>query len=88
MPKVPVDYNKTIIYKLVHKDDVKNENIYVGSTTNFVQRKWDHATCCNGPLQKSHQQLKYQYIRENGGWKNWLMIEIEKYPCNIGSKFR
>ena len=21
-------------------------------------------------------------IRKNGGWENWCMIEIEKYPCN------
>ena len=21
-------------------------------------------------------------IRENEGWNNWSMIEIEKYPCN------
>jgi hypothetical protein len=25
---------------------------------------------------------KYITIRENGGWDNWGMIEIEKYPCN------
>ena len=21
-------------------------------------------------------------MRDNGGWQNWSMIEIEKYPCN------
>ena len=82
MPKVPVDYSKTCIYKLVHKDDVDNENIYIGSTTNFIQRKWDHATCCNRPNQHCYNTPKYQYIRANGGWKEWVMVEIEKYPCN------
>jgi hypothetical protein len=24
----------------------------------------------------------YQCIRDNGGWINWSMIEIEKYKCN------
>jgi len=23
----------------------------------------------------------YQFIRENGGWKNFIMVEIEKFPC-------
>jgi len=82
MPKVPIDYSKILIYKIVHKDDINNENVYVGSTTNFTQRKWDHATCCNSPNQLSYNTLKYRFIRENGGWDNWKMIEIEKYPCN------
>ena len=24
----------------------------------------------------------YNTIRNNEGWENWSMIEIEKYPCN------
>ena len=31
---------------------------------------------------KGYNHKKYQYIRENGGWENWSMILIEKYPCN------
>jgi hypothetical protein len=23
----------------------------------------------------------YSTIRDNGGWDNWSMVEIEKYPC-------
>jgi hypothetical protein len=23
----------------------------------------------------------YKTIRDNGGWENWSMFEIEKYPC-------
>jgi len=38
MPKVPTDYTKTIIYKLVHKEDYDNANVYIGSTTNFRQK--------------------------------------------------
>jgi len=26
MPKVPIDYSKTVIYKLVHKEDYDNAN--------------------------------------------------------------
>jgi hypothetical protein len=38
MPRLPIDYSKSIIYKIVCKDlDVKD--CYVGSTTNFTNRK-------------------------------------------------
>ena len=47
MPRLPTDYSKSIIYKLVHKDDVNNEIIYVGSTTKFTIRKYDHKKNCN-----------------------------------------
>lgn len=82
MPKNSIDYSRTIIYKLVHKDDIDNANIYVGSTTDFVVRKYNHKNCCHNQSRPEYNQKKYQYIRENGGWENWLMIEIEKYPCN------
>jgi len=82
MPKVPTDYTKTIIYKLVHKEDFDNANIYIGSTTNFRQRKGAHKNCCNNENDKKYNQKNYQSIRNNGGWNEWNMIEIEKYPCN------
>jgi len=46
MPKVPIDYSNTCIYKLVHFDDINDENIYIGSTTNMVQRKYRHHAGC------------------------------------------
>ena len=82
MPKVPTDYTKTIIYKLVHKEDFDNANIYIGSTTNFRQRKGQHKTACNNEKGDKYNQKNYQSIRDNGGWNEWNMIEIEKYPCN------
>jgi len=82
MPKVPTDYTKTIIYKLVHKEDYDNANIYIGSTTNFTKRKGQHKNCCNNENDKKYNQKNYQSIRDNGGWDEWNMIEIEKYPCN------
>ena len=39
MPKVPIDYSNTIIYKLVNKEDYDNANVYIGSTANFTQRR-------------------------------------------------
>ena len=82
MPRLPIDYSKITIYKIVHKDDIHNENVYVGSTTDFKRRKHAHKTCCNNPDSKEFNTPKYQFIRDNGGWNEWSMIEIEKYPCN------
>jgi predicted GIY-YIG superfamily endonuclease len=89
MPKTPIDYSKTIIYKLVHNEDYDNANIYIGSTTDFIKRKNHHKNNCNSEKSKDYNVKKYQYIRDNGGWNEWNMIEIEKYPeCNDGNEAR
>jgi hypothetical protein len=64
-------------YKIVSKDENIKE-IYIGKTTNFKNRIRRHKSNCNNE-NGSHYNLKvYQYIRENGGWDNFDMIEIEK----------
>ena len=88
MPKLPTDYSKTIIYKLVKNDDYDNVNIYIGSTTDFIRRKNNHKNCCNSEKRIGYNDKKYQYIRDNGGWDNWNMIEVEKYNCNDGNEAR
>lgn len=88
MPKVPIDYKNTIIYKIVHKDDYENTNIYIGSTTDFIRRKNNHKDCSQNLNKKSYNDKKYQYIRENGGWGDFNMVEVEKFPCNDGNEAR
>ena len=88
MPKIPIDYANTVIYKIVHKDDYENENIYIGTTTDFIRRKNNHKNCCNSDKRKGYTDAKYKYIRENGGWDNFNMIEVEKFPCNDGNEAR
>ena len=78
MPRVPVDYSKTIIYRIVCKDPTIKD-CYVGSTTDFKSRKSGHKTTCNNNKNKDYNVKVYQFIRENGGWNNWDMVEIEKY---------
>jgi predicted GIY-YIG superfamily endonuclease len=77
-----IDYSTTIIYKIIHKEDNENTNIYVGSTRNFLNRKYTHKSSCCNCRDKKYNQKKYTFIRENGGWSEWSMVEIEKYPCN------
>ena len=88
MPRTPIDYSKTIIYKLVKNDDYDNANVYIGSTTDFRKRKNNHKRSCNNEKHKEYNSKKYQYIRENGRWNEWNMIEIEKFACNDGNEAR
>ena len=75
------NYQKTIIYKIVCNDLNITDN-YVGHTTNWINRKSNHKYSCNNKDGKKYNQQNYQFIRNNGGWDNWSMIEICKYPCN------
>ena len=81
MPRLPIDYSKLIIYKIVC-NNLDITDCYVGSTTDFKTRKAGHKSNCNNEKANSYNFKVYQFIRENGGWSNWSMIEIEKYLCN------
>ena len=81
MPKTQVDYSNTIIYKICCKD-VSINDIYVGHTTNFTQRKQGHKMCCCNENSNNYNLYVYKFIRENGGWDNWSMIQIEECNCN------
>ena len=87
MPRTPIDFSKTIIYKIVHKEDPDNHESYVGHTTDFTNRKRGHKKTCNNQNDRHHLKV-YQYIRENGGWDDFIMLEIEKYPCNDANEAR
>ena len=75
-----VKYNQSIIYKLCCKDPSITD-IYIGSTTRFARRKSQHKSICNNTdtNNQSYNFYVYQFIRENNGFSNWDMIEIEKY---------
>jgi len=75
------DYSKVVIYVIKCLDEKITEE-YIGSTTDFIKRKYQHKSNCNNEKSKEYNQLKYKIIRENGGYDNWTMIELEKYPCN------
>ena len=75
------DYSKGLIYLIKHKDDINNENCYFGSTTNFKARKSLHKSQCNNVNNTAYNTEKYKYIRANGGWIDFIMLEIEKFSC-------
>lgn len=76
MPKKPIDYSNTIIYKIVC-NDLNIKDCYVGHTTDFRKRKNQHKSKCN----RNIDYKIYNFINQNGGWDNWDMVMIEKYSC-------
>jgi len=80
MPRKPVDYSKTIIYQICCLD-TSITDIYIGQTTDFINRKYGHKTACNNPNDPHYNYRLYQFIRNNGGWDNWKMVQIEEFPC-------
>jgi len=85
MPKKPIDYSNSSIYKLCCRDtDITD--CYVGSTTNFRTRKSQHKSSCNKENNRDYDRKVYQFIREHGGWENWDMILIEKVNVNDGNE--
>jgi hypothetical protein len=81
MPKIAIDYSKTIIYKLVC-NDLTITDLYVGHTTSFTKRKGKHKSNCNNENSKEYNYKVYQTIRANGGWDNWNMVQVEEHCCN------
>ena len=68
-----------IMYKICPKNtDLKY--CYIGQTTNFGNRQRQHLKNTVTKSDKKHYHLKhYVAIRENGGWDEWEMIEIEQF---------
>jgi len=74
MPKTSIDFSKTIIYKISKDDD-----FYVGSTTDFATRKSHHKSLTNNVNAKDYKLKLYQTIRDKGGWDSWEMTPLEEY---------
>ena len=80
MPKQKIAYSKTVIYRI----HCSNSNIlddYIGSTTDLTRKKQNHKKIYHNKTEKSHNDNIYKTIRNNGGWDNWKITELEKYPC-------
>ncbi len=78
MPRTPINYDNACIYQFEKEGIV----YYVGSTTNFTNRKSQHRCNTINPNNKKHNLPIYIFIRANGGWDAFKMILIENYKCN------
>lgn len=76
-----VNYKNALIYTIK-----TNDGIYVGSTTNFRDRKYCHKRCIYNENRKEYSCRVYENIRQNEGKYN---IEIFKmFPCNNNEELR
>ena len=75
-----VNYEKTWVYKIECKDPTV-KHTYVGHTTSSL-------SAIKSRIKKQLNQKKcgFLYIRENGGWDNWVLTKVEDFPCSNGEK--
>jgi GIY-YIG catalytic domain len=77
MPRTAIDYRKSCVYRIIWNHSTK----YVGSTTNFKNRKSGHKSNCSNKNCKEYNRPLYKFIRETGGWSDdWCMVLVEEYP--------
>ena len=70
-----LSYDNCVIYRIFCKDLTITAE-YIGHSKNVKRREDSHklnSTFLNYRL--------YKFIRNNGGWDNFLLEIIEKYPC-------
>jgi hypothetical protein len=53
-------------------------DFYIGLTRNFTRRKGEHKRACYNDIKLGNDTKLYRFIIENGGWKNWEMVPIDK----------
>lgn len=84
MPLKNIDYSNTIIYKICCKD-ISISQLYVGHTTDMRRRKYNHKSYCNNEKGEKYNLNVYQFIRDNGGFENFDMVEIERFQAVDGN---
>jgi len=77
-----------VIYKIYCKDETISD-CYVGSTDNFNKRCGEHISNCNNENSNSYNYKVYKYIRDHGGFDNFIIEEIiecdefNRYECEV-----
>jgi len=79
MPRKAINYSNSCVYSICC-NDINIKDCYVGSTTNLIKRKRHHKDDCNNENSKAYNINVYKFIRDNGGWDNWVVVLIESYP--------
>lgn len=74
-------YENTVIYKIVC-NDLNVKGGYIGHSINFEHRKMEHKSNCGCVSGKKYNLKLYEIIRKNGGWENYSMTVVQRYPCN------
>ncbi len=69
------------VYKLCCIDPEIKE-IYIGSTKNLRVRKGQHKYSCNNEDDNNYNCNVYHFIRANGGFSNFDIIQLERVEFN------
>ena len=75
MPRLPMDYSKSLIYTITTDDG----SIYVGSTTNFTKRKYGHKTRMSNENDKLYNTKLYKAMRASSSYE---IKPYKLFPCN------
>ena len=76
-----IDYSNSVIYQVVPKNK-ELEYRYIGGTTNFKMRKYQHKSDCKSENNKNHDFKVYKTIREyamglmSGIWRSFMNYKI------------
>ena len=62
--------------------------IDAGSTINCHRRKAQHQECYSNAYSKRHEYPVYTFIRANGGWDNWDMVQVAQVNANEKQQLR
>jgi hypothetical protein len=81
------DFSEAVIYGIYCKDKNILEN-YIGSTHDKKEREQGHKDNCNNENSDGYNYKVYNFIRDNGGWDNWVFIVIERFPCENETQLR
>mgnify|MGYP000099865419 FL=1 len=78
------------IYKLIKKDALNDDMVYIGSTEDINDRMSKHKYSCNNIKNQSYNCKVYKYIRDNGGWDEWkyeIVDEVEVALRNDAARY-
>ena len=67
---------KSTIYKIRCKS-LEVPECYIGRTIDVTSRLRTHKSNCYSQTKASYNYKVYKFIRENGGFENWILEEIE-----------
>jgi len=81
MPKEVIGFENTCFYKIICRDP-EIKDVFVGYTTNIVQRKYLHKVLSSQNMDTIKKNKKlYEAIQEKGGWENWELVELNTCFC-------
>ena len=71
---------------LIYCKDLDIKEIYVGHSVNFKRRKAEHLRRCINSNEE-HNLKVYKFIRDHGGFENWVFTILEEDCEKIRERF-